>query len=153
MDALFGVLQGLKSGVEHLIAEARADLLIVHSRVGFFSASLPLGMLEQIQSVPGVKVVDPVELFGGVYQKPTQQVGIVAIRPDEGWLSAFTFTVAPGDVAAFRKIRTGALVGAELVRGAVTAGGDGYLRASVLPSLPEGRRLQLIAPPPGPANR
>src|ERR1700704_3789824 len=113
--ALFGVLQGLKSGVEHLIAEARADLLIVHSRVGFFSASLPLGMLEQIQSVPGVKVVDPVELFGGVYQKPTQQVGIVAIRPDEGWLSAFTFTVAPGDVAAFRKIRTGALVGAELV--------------------------------------
>src|SRR3982074_3569598 len=79
--ALFGVLQGLKSGVEHLIAEARADLLIVHSRVGFFSASLPLGMLEQIQSVPGVRVVDPVELFGGVYQKPTQQVGIVAIRP------------------------------------------------------------------------
>ena len=46
--ALFGVLQGLKSGVEHLIAEARADLLIVHSRVGFFAASLPLGMLEQI---------------------------------------------------------------------------------------------------------
>ena len=113
--ALFGVLQGLKSGVEHLIAEARADLLIVHSRVGFFAASLPLGMLERIESVPGVKVVVPVELFGGIYQKPTQQVGIVAIRPDEGWLSAFTFTVAPDQDVAFRKLRTGALVGAELV--------------------------------------
>jgi putative ABC transport system permease protein len=113
--ALFGVLQGLKSGVEHLIAEARADLLIVHSRVGFFAASLPLGMLERIKSVPGVKLVVPVELFGGIYQKPTQQVDIVAIRPDEGWLSAFTFTVAPDQDAAFRKLRTGALVGAELV--------------------------------------
>ena len=112
--ALFGVLQGLKSGVEHLIAEARADLLIVHSRVGFFAASLPLGMLEQIKSVPGVKVVDPVELFGGTYQKPTQRVGIVALRPDEDWLSAFTFTIAPECVAAFRKMRTGALVRAEL---------------------------------------
>ena len=113
--ALFGVLQGLKSGVEHLIAEARADLLIVHSRVGFFAASLPLRMLEQIQSVPGVKVVVPVELFGSVYQKPTQRVLIVAIRPDQDWLAAFTFTVAPDQEAAFRKLRTGALVGAELV--------------------------------------
>jgi putative ABC transport system permease protein len=113
--ALFGVLQGLKSGVEHLIAEARADLLIVHSRVGFFAVSLPLSMLEQIRSVPGVRVVAPVELFGGTYQKPTQRVGIVAIRPDEGWLSAFTFTVAPDQDAAFRKLRTGALVGADLV--------------------------------------
>ena len=113
--ALFGVLQGLKSGVERLIAEARADLLIVHSRVGFFAASLPLRMLEQIQSVPGVKVVVPVELFGSVYQKPTQRVLIVAIRPDQDWLAAFTFTVARDQEAAFRKLRTGALVGAELV--------------------------------------
>lgn len=114
--ALFGVLQGLKSGVEHLIAEARADLLIVHSRVGFFAAALPLGMLEQIKSIPGVKVVDPVELFGGTYQKPTQRVGIVALRPDDDWLSAFTFTVAPDYVADFRKTRTGALVRAELAK-------------------------------------
>ena len=93
--ALFGMLQGLKTGVEHLIAEARADLLVVHSRVGFFAASLPLGMLEQIKSLPGVKMVDPVELFGGTYQKPTQRVGIVAVRPDEDWTSAFTFLIAP----------------------------------------------------------
>jgi putative ABC transport system permease protein len=114
--ALFGMLQGLKTGVEHLIAEARADLLIVHSRVGFFAASLPLGMLEQIKSLPGVKVVDPVELFGGTYQKPTQQVGIVAVRPDEDWTSAFTFLIAPEYLEAFRKTRTGALARVELAR-------------------------------------
>ncbi|MBL8266743.1 ABC transporter permease [Steroidobacter sp.] len=107
--ALFGVLQGMKSGVEQLISQARADLLLVHSSLGFVD-SLPLGALEQIQAVPGVKVVIPVELFGGMYQKPTQGMGIVAIRPDQAWLSVFTYTVAAEDVAAFEKTRTGTLV-------------------------------------------
>ncbi len=107
--ALFGVLQGLKTGVEHLIAEARADLLLVHGRLGF-GDPLPLSLLEGIKSVPGVKAVIPVELFGATYQNPTQKMVVVAIRPNEGWLSAFTYTTAPGYVAAFRKLRTGAII-------------------------------------------
>jgi putative ABC transport system permease protein len=107
--ALFGVLQGMKTGVEQLIGQARADLLLVHSSLSPID-SLPLGLLERIKSVPGVRVVVPVELLGGTYQKPTQQVGIVAIRPDEGWLSAFTFTVAPEYITAFKNTRTGSLV-------------------------------------------
>ena len=107
--ALFGVLQGMKTGVENLIGRARADLLLVHGSLGF-SDSLPLGLLGRIKSIPGVKVVVPVELFGGMYQKPNQPVGIVAIRPDKGWLSAFTYTVAPEYVAAFEHTRTGTLV-------------------------------------------
>ena len=58
----------------------------------------------------GVKAVVPVELFGGIYQQPTQQVGIVAIRPVDDWLSAFTYTVAAEHAAAFAKIRTGTLI-------------------------------------------
>lgn len=111
--ALFGVLQGLKTGVEHVISETRADLLLVHSRLGLVD-SLPLGGLERIKSVPGVKVVNPVDFFGATYQKPTQKLGVVAILPDKDWLSAFTFQIAPEYVAAFRKIRTGALVRVEL---------------------------------------
>jgi putative ABC transport system permease protein len=107
--ALFGVLQGLKTGVEHLIGEARADLLIVHGGLGLMDP-LPLGLLEGIKSVPGVKVVAPVELFGAIYQNPNQKLGIVAIRPDEGWLSAFTFTIAPDYVAALRTMRTGTII-------------------------------------------
>ncbi|WP_129782037.1 ABC transporter permease [Peristeroidobacter soli] len=107
--ALFGVLQGMKTGVEQLIGEARADLLLVHSSLGFVD-SLPIGALGTIESAPGVRAVVPVGLFGGMYQKPTQQMGIVAIRPDQDWLSAFTYTVAPQDVAAFEKTRTGTLV-------------------------------------------
>jgi putative ABC transport system permease protein len=107
--ALFGVLQGLKSGVEHAIGETRADLLLVHGSLSLID-SLPLGLLEQIKSVPGVKVVAPVELFGAIYQNPSQKLGVVAIRPDEGWLSAFTYTIAPDYVAAFRRTRTGAII-------------------------------------------
>lgn len=112
--ALFGVLQGMKSGVDKLIDQARADLLLVHGSLGFVDP-LPLGALEQIKSVPGVRAVVPVELFGGMYQKPTQGMGIVAIRPDEGWLSVFTYTIAPEDVAAFEKTRTGTLVRKQLL--------------------------------------
>jgi putative ABC transport system permease protein len=107
--ALFGVLQGLKSGVEHLIGEARADVLIVHGSLSLIDP-LHLSLLQTIKSVPGVKVVIPVELFGAIYQNPSQKLGVVAISPDEGWLSAFTFTIAPEYAAALRKIRTGTII-------------------------------------------
>jgi putative ABC transport system permease protein len=107
--ALFGVLQGMKTGVDRLIGQARADLLLVHGSLSLIDP-LPLGLLEQIRSVAGVRAAVPVELSGGIYQKPSQQVGIVAIRPDAGWLSAFTYTVAPEQAAAFARTRTGTLV-------------------------------------------
>jgi putative ABC transport system permease protein len=107
--ALFGVLQGLKTGVEHVVRDTRADLLLVHGSLGLID-QLPLGLLERIKSVPGVKVVVPVELFGAIYQNPSQKLGVVAIRPDEGWLSAFTFMMAPEAVAALRRIRTGTII-------------------------------------------
>src|SRR5260370_7642609 len=61
-------------------------------------------------------MVVPVELSGGTYQKPDQQVGIVAVSPEGDWQSAFTFTVAPEYDAALRNTRTGALVPEELAK-------------------------------------
>lgn len=107
--ALFGVLQGMKTGVDELIGRARADLLLIHGSLSLIDP-LPLGLLEQIRSVPGVSAVVPVELFGGIYQTPNRQIGIVAIRPDAGWLSAFTYTIAPEHARAFAQTRTGTLV-------------------------------------------
>ena len=108
--ALFGVLQGLKTGVEHAVAAARADLLIVHSRQSYILQPLPLGLLDQIRSVPGVRVAIPVELTGAIYQKPTEWIGIVAVSPEDDWPSAFTYTIGPEYLAAFRKSRTAMLV-------------------------------------------
>ncbi|HUI61152.1 MAG TPA: ABC transporter permease [Steroidobacteraceae bacterium] len=108
--ALFGVLQGMKTGVEHAVAAARGDLLIVHSRENFLATPLPLGMLDQIRSVPGVKVAIPVDLGAATYQKPDQKLGVVSVRPDKDWLTAFTYSMAPEYALALQKLRTGVLV-------------------------------------------
>jgi putative ABC transport system permease protein len=112
---LFGVLQGLKTGVDHAIAAARADLLIVHARLSF-GVPLPVGMLETIRSVPGVAEAIPVDLTGATYQNPNQQMALVAIRPDSGWQSAFTYTIPPAYEKAFRATRTGILVNVQLAK-------------------------------------
>lgn len=114
--ALFGVLQGLKTGVEHAVAAARADLLIVHSRLSFLAEPLPLGLDQQIKAVPGVKLVLPVEIFGAIYQNPAQRLGVVAIRPDADWQDAFTYSIPPDALAAFQKSRTAALVKVDLAK-------------------------------------
>ncbi|HEX8783033.1 MAG TPA: FtsX-like permease family protein [Steroidobacteraceae bacterium] len=108
--ALFGVLQGLKTGVAHAVAAARADLLIVHSRLSLIMQPLPLGLLGQIRTVPGVRLAIPVELTGATYQKPDQGIVVVALTPDGDWPSAFTYSIAPEYLAAFRKSRTAMLV-------------------------------------------
>jgi putative ABC transport system permease protein len=107
---LFGVLQGLKTGIEYAVRAARADLLIVHGRQDFIFSGLPLGLLAQIRTLPGIKLAVPVELFGSYYQKPENGLLIVAVRPDKDWTDAFTFTAAPEQLAAFAKSRTAALV-------------------------------------------
>jgi putative ABC transport system permease protein len=108
--ALFGVLQGLKTGVQHAVDAARADLLIVHSRLSLIMEGLPISLLGPIRSVSGVGVAIPVELFMCHYQKPEQGVLSVAVTPDKDWTTAFTFAIAPQDLDAFAKSRTAALV-------------------------------------------
>ncbi|MBV8742226.1 MAG: ABC transporter permease [Sinobacteraceae bacterium] len=113
--ALFGVLQGMKSGIEHVIAATRADLLLVHADLGL-ADSLPVGLMAQIRSVPGIHTVVPVALFGSTYQRPTQKIGMVALRPEDDWLDAFTYTMTPQTDAAFRRQRTATVVRTELAK-------------------------------------
>src|SRR5437773_10259805 len=81
--ALVGVLQGLKTGVEHAVDAARADLLSVHSRLSLIMEGLRISLLGPIRSVPGVRVAIHVELFLCQFQKPEQGVLTVAMTPDK----------------------------------------------------------------------
>jgi putative ABC transport system permease protein len=112
--ALFGMLQGLKTGTDHAVARARGDLLIVHSRLSYLAEPLPAGLLEQIKSAPGVKLAVPVDIFFATYQKPDQGLGVVAIGLDGDWSSAFTYSIPPEYLAALKSHRTGALIKADL---------------------------------------
>jgi putative ABC transport system permease protein len=111
--ALFGVLQGMKTGVDQAIVMARADLLFVQPRE-FGATPLPAAYLDRIKSLPGVKSVNLENGFLGTYQRPTESVYALAINPDNDWLwlAPELFKVTPEHLAALAKARTGALVSA-----------------------------------------
>jgi putative ABC transport system permease protein len=111
--ALFGVLQGLKTGIDHAISQTRADLLLVFSRLSM-GDPLPLATLESIRTVPGVRVAIPVDLLGGTYQKPTQEAFMVAVSPEKNWDAAFTFVISDKYLAAFQSSRTAALASEDI---------------------------------------
>jgi putative ABC transport system permease protein len=113
--ALFGVLQGMKTGMDRAIARTRADLLYVGPAVSG-GAPLPIGNLSRLRSIPGVK--DAIFNYGMLtfYQKPTQQVYVLAFPPSDlvRTIDPDEFIVQPKDLEALRKIRTGILITADI---------------------------------------
>src|SRR5690348_15606287 len=76
--ALFGVLQGLKTGMDRSIADTRADFLLV-TPSDFGGSPLPLAYLDRLRSLPGIKEVSFADGFLGTYQKPDQAVFALAL--------------------------------------------------------------------------
>lgn len=115
--ALFGVLQGMKTGVEQAIARVRADVLFVAPAVQG-GARLPIAYLSRISSIAGVKTVTYADAIGGTYQKPTQTVGVFAVEPIDLWATLVPdlFQILPKDLAALRQTRTGVLITADLAK-------------------------------------
>jgi putative ABC transport system permease protein len=113
--ALFGVLQGMKTGVEQAIAGARADVLFV-GPAAFGGAPLPYAYIDRLKTVPGIKTVDFADGLLGTYQKPTEPVYVLTIRPSDVWLTLVPeiFQVQPKDLEALRKTRNGALISADI---------------------------------------
>ncbi len=113
--ALFGVLQGMKTGVDEAIARVRADVLTVGPSVQG-EAPLPLADIARLESIPGVKQVSYADGLLGTYQKPTQVVYVLGIEPISMWTTLVPdiFQVLPKDLEALRKTRTGALITADI---------------------------------------
>jgi putative ABC transport system permease protein len=113
--ALFGVLQGMKTGVEEAIARIRADLLMVFPDT-FGEPALPLAYLDKLRAIPGVKTVTFADGILGTYQKPDQPVYVLAIDASDIWLTLIPeiFKVLPDDLQALRKTRAGVLVSSDI---------------------------------------
>jgi putative ABC transport system permease protein len=109
--ALFGVLQGMKSGMDRAIANVRADVLYVGPAV-VGGARLALAELNRLQSVPGVKTVSFNDGMLTYYQKPTQQVYVLAIPPSDFFrtVEPEIFTIQSRDLETLRETRTGLLI-------------------------------------------
>jgi putative ABC transport system permease protein len=109
--ALFGVLQGMKSGMDNAIASSRADLLYIGPAV-YGGAPLPMAALSRLEAIPGVKTAS--FNFGMLtfYQQPTQSVYVLAIPPIDLFrtLVPETFVIEAKDLEALRKTPTGILI-------------------------------------------
>ncbi|HXR93467.1 MAG TPA: FtsX-like permease family protein [Steroidobacteraceae bacterium] len=108
---LFGILQGLKSGVERSIANTRADVLYVGPGV-FGGTPLPIAYADRLQSIAGVKTVLAADGIPTSYQNPKQFVFVLGIVPTDDYLTLLPdiFQVDPKALHALRDTRNGALI-------------------------------------------
>jgi putative ABC transport system permease protein len=108
--ALFGLLQGWRSGVDAAIDEIDANVFMVYRATG--GGPLPLAHFGRLQSVKEVANVQRQSFLGGTYQKPDQNV--TAISTDVAILmkDKTSASVVPADaVATMERTRDGVLVG------------------------------------------
>lgn len=115
--ALFGVLQGMKTGMDRAIANTPADVLYVGPAV-YGEPPLPMADVSRLQSVPGVKAVSFNQGLLMFYQKPTQVVYVLGIEPSDlmRTLLPEELIVQPEAFEALRKTRTGILITADMGR-------------------------------------
>jgi len=115
--ALFGVLQGMKTGLEQAAAKMRADVLFV-APAAFGGTPLPFSYVEPLRAVPGVQTVTYADGLAGTYQKPDQQVYALAMEPTKVWTTLVPdlFQIQPKDLEALQNKRTGALISADIGR-------------------------------------
>jgi putative ABC transport system permease protein len=115
--ALFGVLQGMKTGVEQAIAKTRADLLMVFPDA-FGEPPMPRAYLDKIEATAGVKSATYADGILGTYQKPDQVIFVLGIDPTDLWLTLIPeiFKLLPADLQALRGTRSGVLVTEDLAK-------------------------------------
>ena len=112
---LFGLLQGLNSGIKQAIARAHVDRLYVGSSVSL-GVPIPMGMLPQLRAVPGVKLVSPLIQFPSSYQKPSQGIPMNGVDPAAFFGIFSDYVVPPAQVQALKNDRSGMILGAILAQ-------------------------------------
>ncbi len=112
---LFGLLQGLNSGVKQAIAKTHADRLYVASRVSL-GDSLPISLLARVRDIAGVKAVTPVTGFSAQYQRPDQSIPVGGVDAGALFKIFSEFVVKPAQVAALKADRTGGILGSAAAR-------------------------------------
>jgi putative ABC transport system permease protein len=112
---LFGVLQGLTTGIKQAVNASHADRLYVSSRLRM-GAPLPIAVMARLQEIPGVVATAFRFPFGGTYQNSTQGIPVVATDVDSFVAMYPEIKVDPAQVRALRQTQDGVIVGGETMR-------------------------------------
>lgn len=112
---LFGVLQGLNGAINQAVAASHADRLYVGSRQRF-GTPLPISIMSTVQNTPGVIASTYRFGLGATWQKPDQQVPILATDV-ESFLAIYPeLQVSPAARQGMKQQQDGAIVGLETLR-------------------------------------
>jgi putative ABC transport system permease protein len=111
---LFGLLQGLNSGIKQVIAKTHADRLYIASSVSI-GDPLPIGLRARIEGVDGIKHVTPRSGLPAIYQKPGQGVPVIGADADTYFQVYNEIQVSPQHIEALKNNRTGVIAGREVV--------------------------------------
>ena len=112
---LFSLLSAFGFAFRGGVDVADAERLIVIHKVSLVNL-LPMSYLNRIASTEGVASVTYATWFGGYYQEQRNQFGQFPVDP-EAYLKMYPeLNLPPEQFEAFKRNRTGALVGAELAK-------------------------------------
>jgi putative ABC transport system permease protein len=111
---LIGLLQGVNAGFAQAIAAARRDFLITNVRVRG-SPPMPIAMMEQIRTVPGVVEVVQRAYFIGIY-RPPYDVAALATEPRRFFALRPALAVESKYLDEMERVRTGLLATPALLR-------------------------------------
>ncbi len=109
---LFGLLDGVRAAFNAGGTLAGVDRMVVSSRFSIIQP-LPESLITRVQATPGVRKLTWANWFGGYYQEPKNQLIIFAVAP--GYFDVYQdYGVTASQLDAFKRSRTGVLVGAAL---------------------------------------
>jgi putative ABC transport system permease protein len=112
---LFGMLQGVNAAFQQSVNSANVNRLIVSSKISL-TEPLPFAQMSQIENVSGVTHVAPETWFGGYYQEPKNFVFALPTDIDRYLAAVPEISVAPDQLDALKRTRTGMLVGTVAAR-------------------------------------
>ncbi len=112
---LLGALEGINAGIASMEKLLDVPQLLVMSRVRM-DAPLPLAHAARIRAVPGVTAVSPMTALVGTYQSPTNLMVVVGMDLPALFAMSSEMKVAPDQLAAVERTRSGAIVGESLMK-------------------------------------
>lgn len=114
---LIATLEAVLQNIYHLkTQQGNSQLTLVVHRATGITQSMPIAYKQRIESVPGVKYVVGQQWFGGQYIDSRNFFANFAVDPDDFAKVYDNYRIPPGELAAWKSERTGALVGVRLMQ-------------------------------------
>jgi putative ABC transport system permease protein len=107
---LFGLLCAIKQALVGGVELAGVDRLVVRHKVSIIQL-LPQSYKARMEKIPGVDLAVHQTWFGGVYQDPKNFFMQTPVVPDEFMAVHPELLLPPAQMEAWKKTRTGAIVG------------------------------------------